>query len=81
MVTAFGGCNRLLCFADAVATSLALQPDGKIVVAGSARYAGTASLANDVALARFLPDGSRDDGFGYNGYVRKSIGSRTKPRR
>jgi uncharacterized delta-60 repeat protein len=74
MVTAFGGCNGWACYEEASATSLALQLDGKIVVAGSARLAGSGSSAYDVALARFLPTGVLDSGFGYNGYVRTDLG-------
>jgi uncharacterized delta-60 repeat protein len=49
------------------ARGLALQPDGRIVVAGSA-FNGT-TLA-DFALARFNPDGTLDLGFGRGGKVR-----------
>ena len=75
MVTAFGGCNGHMCCEEAFGTSVALQPDGKIVVAGGARLAGSGSLDYDVALARFLPDGSLDSGFGYHGYVRTQLGN------
>ena len=64
-----------LCSEEAFGTSVALQPDGKIVVAGGARLAGSGSLDYDVALARFLPDGSLDSGFGYHGYVRTQLGN------
>ncbi len=48
--------------------ALSLQPDGKIVVAGpSATYDG-------FALARFLPDGRPDPGFGIDGRVVTQIG-------
>jgi uncharacterized delta-60 repeat protein len=75
MVTAFGGCNGP-CYVEAFGTSVALQPDGRIVVAGGARLLGSGSLDYDVAMARFLPDGSLDaSGFGYKGYVRTSLGN------
>ena len=48
--------------ADAHAYGVALQPDGKIVVAGSAEATRT-----DMALARFDPDGSLDPSFGAGG--------------
>jgi uncharacterized delta-60 repeat protein len=48
---------------DDVATSIALQPNGKIVVAGSTRV-GT---SGDVAVARLQPDGSPDTTFGRAG--------------
>jgi uncharacterized delta-60 repeat protein len=44
------------------ANSVALQPDGKIVVAGS-RFTGTA----DFAVARYGADGALDEGFGFGG--------------
>ncbi|MGB9179680.1 MAG: carboxypeptidase regulatory-like domain-containing protein, partial [Pyrinomonadaceae bacterium] len=45
------------------ANGVALQPDGKIVIAGSC---GEYSLA-DIALARYNPDGSLDNSFGSSG--------------
>lgn len=55
---AFGGPN--------VAQSVALQPDGKIVMAGS----GGSSLA----IARYNSDGSFDNSFGGNGRLSTSFG-------
>lgn len=51
---------------DATAQSIALQPDGRIVVAGG--------LADDFAVARFTPAGSLDPTFGSNGSVRTDFG-------
>lgn len=48
------------------AYAVALQPDGGIVVAGRAERAVDDF---DVAVARFLADGTRDDSFGSNGRV------------
>ena len=48
-----------------IAYAVAVQADGKIVVAGSAG-SGT---RNDIAVARFLSDGSADQGFGDAGTV------------
>ncbi|MFI5669881.1 hypothetical protein [Streptomyces sp. NPDC051704] len=45
---------------------LALQPDGKIVAVG---HAITATGGEDFALARYLPDGRLDNGFGTGGKV------------
>ena len=73
MVTAFGGCSQMLCAKEAFATSVALQPDGKIVVAGGVRLTGSGDQDFDVALARFLPSGSLDTGFGLLGYVRTPL--------
>ncbi len=47
-----------------LAVSLALQPDGKILVAGIVN-----KLDNDIALLRFNTDGSPDNSFGTNGVV------------
>ena len=50
----------------AAATSVALQPDGRIVAAGWTQ--ATSSLASrDFALARFNSDGTLDASFGING--------------
>lgn len=69
IVTAFAGAE------EAFATSVALQSDGKIVVAGAARFAGSSNSDYDVALARFLPNGSLDSsGFGNYGWVRTQLG-------
>ncbi len=46
---------------DATVQSIALQPDGRIVVAGG--------LADDFAVARFTTDGTLDPTFGSNGSV------------
>ena len=51
------------------ATSIALQPDGRIVVAGSAEEAG----ADRFALARYNADGSLDASFGTGGKVTTSF--------
>jgi uncharacterized delta-60 repeat protein len=45
-------------------TGIALQPDGLILLAGSAEVEDT-----QVALARYLPDGALDSGFGDAGVV------------
>jgi uncharacterized delta-60 repeat protein len=50
---------------EAEAYAVAIQPDGKIVAAGG--------VEEDVALARFLPDGTLDSGFGIGGLVRTPI--------
>jgi uncharacterized delta-60 repeat protein len=50
-----------------VAIGVALQPDGKIVAAGSATPKAT--IFSDFALARYNPDGSLDATFGSGGKV------------
>lgn len=59
ITTDFGG-------RDDLATSLVIQPGGKIVVAGSS---GVLAPAIDFALARYNPDGSLDTSFGTAGRV------------
>jgi uncharacterized delta-60 repeat protein len=51
------------------AYGLAIQPDGKIVVAGS-----TTGTRYDLALARINPNGTPDAGFGTNGVATTTIG-------
>jgi len=55
---------------DESANALAVQADGKIVLAGD-RYANNTSL---FAIARFNPDGSLDPGFSFDGKLSTSIG-------
>lgn len=55
------------------AYALALQPDGKILVAG----VSDASGSKDFALARLLPDGDLDRGFGERGLVAERVRSLT----
>ena len=61
---------------DDAAYSVAVQSDGKIVVAGAANNqpGGPFETANrDFALARFNSNGSLDTGFGTNGVVKTPI--------
>ena len=57
VVTDLGGDDR--------AQALALQPDGKILVAGS----GGRGSSEDFVLLRYLPDGRLDTSFGQGGHV------------
>ena len=53
-----------------LATGVAIQPDGKIVTAGSAfsiQNGDLGTLEKNVALVRFNSDGSFDNGYGVNG--------------
>ena len=61
--------------AAAQAHAVAIQPDGKIVVAGQAAYFTNNSQAYTVALARLNPDGSLDGSFGSNGTVTTVLNS------
>jgi uncharacterized delta-60 repeat protein len=57
------------------ATSLALQPDGKIDVGGFAYTPSTSdSATDDFAIAQFNTDGSLNSGFSDTGSVRTSFG-------
>lgn len=66
MIVGFGATSGEL------ATGVALQSDGKIVVAG---YCDKGTVQKDFALARLLPGGSPDTSFGTGGKVTTAIGS------
>jgi uncharacterized delta-60 repeat protein len=55
---------------DAFATTLVLQPDGKLVVAGQGHYGDGTS---DIVLVRYLPTGQLDPGFGTGGAAVTSL--------
>jgi uncharacterized delta-60 repeat protein len=55
------------------ANAVAVQPDGKVVVAGFATRNG---IDGDFALVRYDPDGSLDAGFGTGGVVTTDLGTR-----
>jgi uncharacterized delta-60 repeat protein len=61
----------------AEAFALAVQADGKLVVAGIAGPLGSGDLNQNFALARYNPDGSLDTSFGADGTVDTDIGGRT----
>jgi len=63
LTTDFGGGND-------EASSLALQPDGKIIVVGSANF----NIDRDFALARYNSNGTLDASFGLDGMVTMAIG-------
>lgn len=52
-----------------VARAVAVQPDGKVLVAGEAH----AGAAGDFALVRYQPDGSLDAGFGVGGRLTTDV--------
>lgn len=54
---------------DDRATSVVIQPDGKIIVAGWSGVFGVESRGWDFGLARFNADGTLDDSFGKDGAV------------
>jgi uncharacterized delta-60 repeat protein len=53
--------------------SVILLPDGRLVVAGSRTLMATPNSPVDIALARYLPDGSVDTTFGNGGVVLASM--------
>ena len=57
---------------DAVSSSLVLQPDGKIIVAG---YSFTPTSLLDFALARYLTNGNLDTSFGTGGKLYTEMGA------
>ncbi len=57
------------------ANAVAVQGDGKIVVAGYA--AGPTNIDTDFALVRYNADGTPDDGFGTHGIVTTDLGTRS----
>ncbi len=58
--------------ASSQANGVAVQADGKIVIAGKLR---TSLHGSDCALARYLPSGAPDPSFGANGLVSLDIGN------
>jgi uncharacterized delta-60 repeat protein len=63
----FGSAGKVTTDFGGGAEAVALQPDGKIVAAGSASPGAT--IFSDFALARYNPDGSLDATFGSGGKV------------
>lgn len=69
VLTAFGSDNDR-------ALAVAIQPDGKIVVGGETQ-SGASTTGVDYALARYLPNGQLDAGFGQGGKVVTAVSSST----
>jgi uncharacterized delta-60 repeat protein len=65
----FGTNGTVLTPADGVVNyeAIAIQPDGKIVIAGSMRLRSGYVKSDYFEVARYNPDGSPDGGFGYRG--------------
>jgi uncharacterized delta-60 repeat protein len=59
---------------DDRALALALQDDGKIVVAGDTKTGGSSGHHTELALLRFNTDGNLDTTFNSNGIVTTSLG-------
>lgn len=66
------GCNPTAVFCISGANSVAVQPDGKILVAGFSF--NSAYNSNAFALARYTTSGGLDETFGGNGLVIRQIG-------
>jgi len=64
--------TSVLTEADDVVQAVAIQSDGKIVVAG---YCGDTSVRVDFCAVRYLSTGSLDDSFDFDGRVSASIGN------
>lgn len=64
--TSFGTAGKQITAIDGIANAVAIQPDGRIVVAGAA--------GGDFLVARFLPNGAPDTEFGTSGVVRADFG-------
>jgi uncharacterized delta-60 repeat protein len=62
--TGFGNGGRVSNNVNGRAFAVAIQPDGKIVLAGEFRSDVNNDNSNDVTLARLLPDGRLDPSFG-----------------
>src|SRR5215208_8212246 len=56
------------------AHAVAVQPDGKLVVAGFAGQSDAPSVFGDICVVRYTPDGSLDTGFGSGGKVLLDFG-------
>lgn len=67
-----GGKLTTIIGSNDLAHAVAIQPDGKIVAAGSTYTSGQ----NQLALARYHPDGSLDISFGNNGTTTALVGTR-----
>jgi len=66
-LTEFGG-------GEDVATSMALQPDGKLLVAGSSGYAGGRGKETNFAVVRYTVDDTLDPSFGSAGKIVTPVG-------
>jgi len=56
-----------------IASSLLLQPDGKVVAAGDG--SSTSGPGSEFGLARYFPDGSLDSSFGADGVLTTAFGA------
>jgi uncharacterized delta-60 repeat protein len=61
-------------FAHAQAWAVAVQPDGKIVVAGEAEFDDLFAFHTEFVIARYMPDGTLDSSFDGDGMTHVRIG-------
>jgi uncharacterized delta-60 repeat protein len=59
---------------NSAAFAVAIRPDGRIVVAGTSGRSSVGRWDEDVALARYLPDGALDASFSGDGKLTTSFG-------
>ena len=76
VLTAFGGKSRL---SSAQASAMAVQADGKIVVAGIAEVPMNNQVIQGFAVARYTPNGVLDTTFGNNGEMLIDVGPSVNP--
>jgi uncharacterized delta-60 repeat protein len=71
--TSFGAAGKVVTYIGLsnVGQAVALQPDGKIVMGGYSF--DLATLSNEFALTRYMPDGNLDASFGGDGIVTTSF--------
>jgi uncharacterized delta-60 repeat protein len=71
--SSFGGAGKVettIRGHDDTGYAVAVQPDGKIVVAGVSKASGDFAVSDyDIAVTRYLPDGTLDPDFGSGGTV------------
>jgi len=58
---------------------LAVQPDGKVLVAVEGGFEGEGTSSRGLLVARFLADGQLDPGFGDGGEARAQLPTHTRP--
>ena len=69
--TVYSNLSRGTALRNSTLEAITLQPDGRIVAAGSVFHFDAPSVARsrDLAVVRYLPDGQLDPGFGAGGLV------------
>lgn len=73
--TSFGQSGKLLATASGGAQAAAVQPDGKLLLAGQCAHTVGMFLKGDFCILRFNANGSVDSGFGAAGQVLTTVGN------